>query len=46
MSGFQDAGAEEPHQTTFSDMRSAIEEQIDEKIFTTFKQKIYDSKEA
>ena len=30
MSGVQDAGAEEAHQTTFSDMRSAIEEKIDE----------------
>ena len=46
MSGVQDGQAEEAHQTTFSDMRSTIEEQIDEKIFSTFKQKIYDSKEA
>ena len=46
MSGNQDAGADDAHQTTFQDMRSQIEEKIDELIFNTFKQKIYDSKEA
>ena len=46
MSGNQDAGADDSHQTTFQDMRSQIEEKIDELIFNTFKQKIYDSKEA
>ena len=46
MSGNQDAGGDDAHQTTFQDMRSQIEEKIDELIFNTFKQKIYDSKEA
>ena len=33
-------------QVTFQDMRSQIEEKIDDLIFKSFKQKTYDPKEA
>ena len=36
----------ESQQATFNDMRSAIEEKIDDLIFKQFKSKNYDSKEA
>ena len=36
----------EIHQVTFQDMRSQIEEKIDDLIFKTFKVKNYDPKEA
>ena len=33
-------------QRTFQEMRSTIEEKIDDLIFKTFKQRVYDSKDA
>ncbi len=33
-------------QQTFQEMRSTIEEKIDDLIFKTFKQRVYDSKDA
>ena len=39
-------GEGEIHQVTFQDMRSQIEEKIDDLIFKTFKVKNYDPKEA
>ena len=52
MSNPAEGGAEgseqigEAQQATFNDMRSAIEEKIDDLIFKQFKSKNYDSKEA
>ena len=38
--------AAESTQVTFQEMRSTIEEKIDDQIFKTFKSRNYDSKEA
>ena len=46
MSANQDGGNEEAQAQTFSDMRSQIEEKIDDQIFKVFKSRVYDSKEA
>ena len=46
--GNADTGAnEQPEQTqSFQDMRSTIEEKIDDLVFKGFKDRVYDSKEA
>ena len=40
------AGEGPDHVTTFQEMRSTIEEKIDDLVFKTFKVRVYDSKEA
>ena len=37
---------EKANQVTFHEMRSAIEEKVDNEVFKAFKQRNYDSKEA